>query len=194
VGAPKAARFRGRLIVLSGPSGVGKSTIADALRRLRPDLVTVTSRTTRPPRPGDGVGKSYDYVSRDEFDRIRASGGFLESAEVHGELYGTPREAVEGLLTGGRNVLLEIDLQGARQVKAQRPDAVTIFLEPPSWGTLEERLRTRRTEDDQALRRRLETAQAELAAAGEFDHRVVNDQLEQAVEQVDRILERVMKR
>ncbi len=108
---------------------------------------------------------------------------------VHGELYGTPREPVERLLGEGRDVLLEIDLQGARQVKAQRPDAVTIFLEPPSWEALEGRLRARRTEDDERLRRRLETAEEELAAAGEFDHRVVNDQLERAVDQVNRILE-----
>ena len=157
--------------------------------RRRPHLETVTSRTTRPPRPGDGVGKAYEHVSPDDFERLRASGGLLESAVVHGELYGTPREPVERLLGEGRDVLLEIDLQGARQVKSQLPDAVTIFLEPPSWEALEDRLRARRTEDDERLRRRLETAKEELAAAGEFDHQVVNDQLERAVDQVNRILE-----
>jgi len=149
----------------------------------------VTSRTTRRPRAGDGAGKSYAYVTREEFEAERAAGRLLESAEVHGALYGTPREEVEHLLAEGRDVLLEIDVQGARQVKAIVPEAVTIFLEPPSWEVLERRLRDRGTEDPAALQRRLETARHELEEASIFDHKVVNDDLERAVKQVDRILE-----
>lgn len=152
----------------------------------------MTSRTTRPPRPGDGRGKSYEHVSRDAFEELRSAGGFLESAEVHGDLYGTPKAEVERALAAGRDVLLEIDPQGARQVKRLVPAAVTIFIDPPDWETLEARLRARGTEDEARMARRLDSARKELAGAGDFDYRVVNDQLEQAVEQVNRILEQVM--
>jgi guanylate kinase len=127
-------------------------------------------------------------VSREDFEALRDAGRMLEWAEVHGELYGTPREDVERLLNEGRDVMLEIDVQGAKQVKAAIPDAVTMFLEPPSWEVLERRLSGRGTEEEAALRRRLETARRELADAGMFDHRVVNEDLTEAVEQVDRIL------
>jgi guanylate kinase len=149
----------------------------------------VASRTTREPRPGDGAGKSYEYVSRDEFEALREAGKLLEFAEVHGALYGTPRDEVERLLAEGRDVLLEIDVQGAQQVKRLVPDAISIFVEPPSWDVLETRLRGRGTEGPEALRRRLETARQELADAPGFDHRVVNEDLGTAVEEVDRILE-----
>jgi guanylate kinase len=149
----------------------------------------VASRTTREPRPGDGAGKSYEHVSRDEFEALRSGGKLLESAEVHGALYGTPREDVEGLLFEGKDVLLEIDVQGAHQVKELVPGTISIFLEPPSWEVLEARLRGRGTEGPEAMRRRLETARRELAEASRFDHRVMNDDLETAVEEVDRILE-----
>lgn len=128
-------------------------------------------------------------MTREEFEALRGEGRLLEWAEVHGELYGTPRDEVERLLSEGRDVLLEIDVQGAKQVKAAMPDTVTIFLEPPSWEVLELRLTGRGTEDEPALRRRLETARRELEDAGEFDHRVVNDDLAEAVGEVDRILE-----
>jgi guanylate kinase len=128
-------------------------------------------------------------VTRKEFEALRAEGRLLEWAEVHGDLYGTPRDEVERLLSEGREVLLEIDVQGAKQVKTAMPEAVTIFLEPPSWEVLERRLSGRGTEDEPALRRRLETARRELADVGEFDHRVVNDDLAEAVGEVDRILE-----
>ena len=154
----------------------------------------MTSFTTRRPRPGDGEGKSYEYVSREEFDRIRKEEGFLESAEVHGELYGTPRQELERLLAEGNDVVLEIDVQGAHQVRAAKPEAVTIFLEPPDWETLETRLAGRGTEDEEAFKKRLATAKKELGEAGSFDHRVVNDDLERAVDEVDRILEQVMNR
>jgi guanylate kinase len=149
----------------------------------------VASRTTREPRPGDGDGKSYEHVSKDEFEALRSGGKLLESAEVHGALYGTPREEVDRLLSEGRDVLLEIDVQGAHQVKELVPGAISIFLEPPSWEALEARLRGRGTEGPDAMLRRLETARRELEEAHRFDHRVVNDDLETAVEEVDRILE-----
>ena len=174
---------------MSGPSGVGKSTLAAELLRRRSSLGTVPSRTTRAPRDGDGRGKSYVYVDRAEFERIRAAGGLLESAEVHGELYGTPRVEVEELRRTGLDVLLEIDVQGAKQVKAAVPEAVSIFVEPPSWDELVARLRRRGTEDEAGLQRRLETARRELDEAGFFDARVVNDDLERAVEAVNRILD-----
>jgi guanylate kinase len=152
-------------------------------------LATVPSWTTRKPRPGDGRGKSYEFVTREEFDARRGAGGFLESAEVHGELYGTPRDEVERLIAEGRDVLLEIDVQGARQVKPSVPEAVSIFVEPPSWEELVARLERRGTEDEAGLRRRLETARREFEEAPGFDHRVVNDDLETAVEEVNRILD-----
>ena len=156
----------------------------------------MVSCTTRPPRKGDAAsaskGKGYIHLSREEFERQRASGAFLETAEVHGELYGTPREPLEALLEVGRTVALEIDMQGARQIKEAVPDAVTIFLEPPSWEILEARLRSRGTEDEARLRVRLATARRELGEAEEFDHRVVSEDPEGTAEEVDRILRRVM--
>lgn len=133
-------------------------------------------------------------MRREDFARLRAIGGFLEWAEVHGELYGTPRDAVERLLADGRTVFLEIDVQGARQVKRHFPAALTIFIEPPSWEELEVRLARRGTEDEAGLRKRLDTARRELEEAPLFDHRVVNDQVEQAVNEVDRILGAAPKR
>jgi guanylate kinase len=182
----------GRVVIICGPSGVGKSTVLDVLLRRHPELATVVSCTTRPPRPGDGTAKAYVHLSREEFERQRAAGAFLEWAEVHGELYGTPREPLKALLDVGRTVALEIDVQGARKIKEAVPDAVVIFLEPPSWEVLEARLRARGTEDEERLRVRLDTARKELSEAGEFDHRVVNEDLDRAVEEVDRILKRVM--
>ena len=127
-------------------------------------------------------------MTREEFEALRDAGRLLEWAEVHGELYGTPRDDVERLLAEGREVLLEIDVQGAKQLTAAMPDAVTIFLEPPSWEVLERRLESRGTESGAALARRLETARRELEDAPGFDHRVVNDDLAEAVNEVDRIL------
>jgi len=179
---------RGRLVIISGPSGVGKSTLAAELLKRRPSLAIVPSWTTRAPRPGDGTGKVYRFVKRTEFEAHREADGFLESAQVHGELYGTPGAEVEEMLDGGKDVLLEIDVQGARQVKAKRPDALSIFVVPPSWEELVARLERRGTEDAEGLRRRLETARRELEEAPRFDHQVVNEDLERAVEEVDRIL------
>ena len=147
------------------------------------------SATTRKPRPGEVPGRDYVFVSPEEFDRLERDGRFLEHAEVHGNRYGTPRDPIEDALAAGRSVLVEVDIQGARSVRAAMPEAVLVFIQPPSREVLRERLAERGTEDPEALRIRLRNADEELAAAPEFDHSIVNDQLERAVDELVRILE-----
>jgi guanylate kinase len=170
---------RGRLIVLAGPSGVGKSSVVARLREELPDLFFSVSATTRARRPGEVDGRDYRFVSPAAFDALIAEGALLEWAEIHGGLQrsGTPREPVESALAAGRPVLVEVDLQGARAIKAALPEAVTVFLEPPSFDELARRLRARGTESEADFARRLRTARAELAARNEFDVAVVNDEL-----------------
>lgn len=179
---------RGRLMVLAGPSGVGKSSIVDRLRSELPDLHFSVSATTRPPREGEVEGIHYRFVDRAEFDRLVADGELLEWAEVHGGLQrsGTPREPVERELAAGHPVLVEVDLQGARSVKQVMPESVTVFVEPPSFEELARRLTDRGTETPEVRERRLRTAVEEMAARDEFDVVVVNDEV-QAV--VDRLVE-----
>lgn len=157
--------------------------------RRRPGVFLSVSATTRPARPGEVDGRDYRFLSPAEFETARARGEFLETAEVHGHLYGIPRGPVEQALLEGRDVIVAPDVQGARSVKAAVPEAIAVLVEPPSWEVLEARLRARGTEDEAQLARRLQVARAELAAAGEFDARVVNDDLEDAIAQVLRILE-----
>jgi guanylate kinase len=185
---------RGRLIVLAGPSGVGKGAIVARLLAALPDLELSISATTRRPRPREDEGRHYYFVDRADFDRMIAAGGFLEWADIFGERYGTPREPVERALAAGRDVLVEIDVQGARQVKAANPGAYMVFVKPPSLGELERRLRTRGTETDQQVRRRLAKAADELAAEPEFDVTVVNDDLEQAAREVIELVDRLRRR
>jgi guanylate kinase len=170
----------GRLVVLTGPSGVGKGTVVTHLRRMRPDLWVSVSATTRAPRSGEVDGVDYLFWPLERFAATVREGGFLEWAEFAGHRYGTPREPVAERLRSGQPVLLEIELQGARQVRAAMPEAVTVFLAPPSWADLESRLRGRGTEDDAAIGRRLARAREELSAAGEFDAVVVNDDVVRA--------------
>ena len=177
------------MYVVAGPSGVGKTSVVAGLLRKVPSLMLSTSATTRAPRPNERDGVDYFFLDEGEFARREAAGGFLETAVVHGNRYGTPRGPVEEALAAGRTVILEIDAQGARSVRAAMPDAVLIFIEPPSWEILRARLEDRKTESAEALERRLKNAVEEMAAAPEFDHRVVNDELEEAVDQVIRILE-----
>ena len=167
---------RGRLIVLAGPSGVGKSSIVDELRRRLPQLLFSVSATTRDPRPGEVEGRDYHFVGPAGFDRLIERGELLEWAEIHGGLQrsGTPRAPVEGALAAGRPVLVEVDLNGARAIKAAMPEAVTVFVEPPSLDELKRRLRSRGTESEQQYARRLQTAVDELAARDEFDVALVN--------------------
>jgi guanylate kinase len=174
---------RARLTVLSGPTAVGKGTVVTRLIREHPEIFVSVSVTTRPPRPAEVDGVHYHFVSEAEFDALIAEGALLEWATVHGmHRYGTPRGPVQQALDEGRPALVEIDLQGARQVKANCPEARFVFLTPPSWEELVRRLVGRGTESAVQQQRRLETARAELAAQTEFDYVVVNREIGQAVE------------
>ena len=182
---------RGCLIVISGPSGAGKTSICNALLRDLPDTVWSVSATTRPPRPGDKPGTSYEFISREEFARREAEGDFLESAEYVGQRYGTPRKPVEDALTAGKNVVLEIDVQGGMQVAVKMPESVRVFILPPDMDSLRARLEGRKSEAEEQLRRRLAQADGEIAIArdsGCYDYFVVNDVLEQTIERVKRIV------
>jgi guanylate kinase len=171
---------RGRLVVLAGPSGVGKSSIVAALRARLPELFFSVSATTRDPRPGEVDGRDYHFVGPAGFDELIVRDELLEWAEIHGGLQrsGTPRHPVEQALGAGRPVLVEVDLNGARSIKAAVPDSVTVFVEPPSLAELERRLRSRGTETDEQFARRLHTATEELAARAEFDVALVNDDVQ----------------
>ncbi|MFG1926150.1 guanylate kinase [Cryptosporangium sp. NPDC048952] len=179
-GLPSRAADAARLTVLSGPSGVGKGSVVAEIRRHHPSVWLSVSVTTRAPRPGEEHGKQYYFVSRDEYDAMVAAGELLEHAEFAGNGYGTPRRAVEERLAAGRPALLEIELQGARQVRAAMPGAQFVFLAPPSWDELVRRLVGRGTEDEETIRRRLDAAVVELAAEKEFDVTIVNDNVSQA--------------
>lgn len=169
---------RPRLTVLSGPSGVGKSTVVAHMRKEHPQVWLSVSATTRRPRPGERDGVHYFFVDNDHFDKLIANGELLEWAEFAGNRYGTPRDAVLERLERGEPVLLEIDLQGARQVRDAMPDAQLVFLAPPSWDELVRRLTGRGTEPPDVIERRLEEARKELAAEPEFDITLVNTSVE----------------
>ena len=169
-----------RLTVLSGPSGVGKRTVITALRRSYPDVWVSVSCTTRAPRPGEREGVDYYFVDRDAFEKMIDAGDLLEHAEFAGNLYGTPRQPMLDHLAAGIATILEIELAGARQVRASMPEARFVFLAPPSLDVLIQRLQNRGTETADAIAARLEHAQAELAAENEFDETIVNNDVEQA--------------
>ncbi|MBT1034953.1 guanylate kinase [Canibacter sp. lx-45] len=169
------------LTVLAGPTAVGKGTVVRHLLQNFTDVVLSVSATTRDPRPGEVHGRDYYFVSEAEFDELIATGEMLEWAVVHGKhCYGTPRKPIADAVAEGKLVLLEIDLQGAREVKKSEPGVKTVFLLPPSWEELERRLLERGTENSEEQKRRLETAKTELAAAGEFDEQIVNDEVARA--------------
>lgn len=184
------ASRRGRLIVIAGPSGVGKGSVVKRLLARDPEgLALSVSATTRDPRSNEVDGRDYRFVDVASFRELAESGGLLEWADVFGNAYGTPAAEVEHQLDAGRDVILEIDVQGARQVKERAPDALLIFLAPPSLADLEARLRGRGTESEERMARRLEKAAWEITQAGWFDHVVVNDALERATDQVAAIID-----
>ena len=179
-----------RLLVLAGPTAVGKGTVSAYIRENYPDVMLSVSATTRKPRPGEIDGVHYYFVSDDEFDRMIAAGELLEWAVVHNSYrYGTPRPPLDAALSEGRRVMLEIDLQGARQVREVMPEAFLVFLLPPSWEELVRRLIGRGTEQPDEQQRRLETAKVELAAQDEFDAKVVNREVGQAAQEVVELMD-----
>ncbi len=181
-GSSRLGVTRGRVLVLSGPSAVGKSTVVRRLREQVPDMFFSVSATTREPRPDEVEGSDYHFVSPERFQQLVDAGELLEWAEIHGGLHrsGTPGEPVRQAAEAGRPVLIEVDLAGARSVKRVMPDVVSVFLAPPTRETLRQRLAGRGTESPERMARRLATAEAELAAQDEFDVVVVNSQLDSA--------------
>jgi guanylate kinase len=180
----------GRVVVLSGPSAVGKSTVVRCLRERLPALFFSVSATTRSPRPGEVDGVDYHFVSAEKFAELIDTAALLEWAEIHRGLHrsGTPAQPVLDAMAAGRPVLIEVDLAGAQAVKQAMPDALSVFLAPPSWADLEERLIGRGTETPEVMQRRLDTARAELAAQNDFDVIVVNRQLEAACKELITLL------
>jgi guanylate kinase len=178
----------GNILLVVAPSGAGKSTLVNALLERDAAIVLSVSHTTRPPRPGEQDGREYHFVTVDEFMRRRAAGEFLESAEVHGNYYATSRTWIEERVRGGTDVLLEIDWQGARQVKARFPHAVGIFILPPSIDALEARLHKRGQDSASVIARRLLAAGSEMAHAPEFDYVIINEDLDKALGQLTAIV------
>ncbi|WP_071189581.1 guanylate kinase [Trichormus sp. NMC-1] len=184
----KECQSPGKLIVLTGPSGVGKGTLMQALLQRHPELYYSVSVTTRSPRPGETNGKNYYFISRSKFEQLVAQGEFLEWAEFAGNYYGTPREAVLNHIQSGKLVVLEIELEGARQIRASFPSALSIFILPPTFSELEKRIRGRGQDSEESIARRLHCAQTEIQAADEFDIKIVNNDFETAVNEIEAVL------
>jgi guanylate kinase len=176
------------VFVITGPSGVGKGTLIRGLMERHPQLELSVSATTRAPRPGEADGVDYHFLSREEFDRRVADGAFVEHADYAGRSYGTLRSELEARVRSGTPVVLEIEVQGARQVRAAMPEAVQVFIAPPSLDALRTRLIGRGTDDAEEVERRLRVAEQELAAQPEFGHVVVNDRLDEALEQLSGVV------
>jgi guanylate kinase len=180
----------GVILVLSAPSGTGKSTVAEALLARLPELALSVSHTTRAPRGAEADGRDYHFLDLDTFRRMEAAGRFLESATVHGNRYGTARDEVERIRSQGRSVLLDVDVQGGRAVMEALPEALTVFLLPPGMGELERRLRGRGTDAAETIRLRLDNARTELAAGVAYDHLVVNDDVGRAARVIEDLIRR----
>ena len=184
--------MRGRLIVVSGPSGAGKDTLIRSALEAVPELALIASATTRKPREGEIDGRDHVFLSHEEFERWIEEDRLLEWAEYSGNLYGTPKQSVEELLENGRSVILRIELQGARQIKERRPDAVMLFVRAPSLEETRRRLESRATETSESLESRMATAIEEIAARDEFDYEVVNENREQARRDMIETLQRIV--
>lgn len=180
---------RGLLIVLSGPSGCGKGTLLKRFFEVYPNAAYSVSATTRPPREGESDGRDYRFISKEKFEEMISKGEFLEYANYLGNYYGTPVSEVEKLRGEGRDVILEIEVQGAFQIRERCPDALMVFVSPSSMDIVESRLRHRGTEDEYTIRSRLDKARDELACMCSYDFRIVNDGLEESVEQLKSIVE-----
>ena len=180
--------YPGKLIIFTGPSGVGKGSLMRSLLQRHPELYYSVSVTTRSPRLGEINGKDYYFISRSKFEQLVAAGEFLEWAEFAGNYYGTPREEVEKQIRSGKSVVLEIELEGARQIRATFPSTLSIFILPPSFKELENRIRGRASDSEEAIARRLRRAQEEIHAANEFDLQIVNDDFETALNSIETAL------
>jgi guanylate kinase len=178
----------GKLIVITGPSGVGKGTIVRSLLKSHPDLCFSISATTRQPRPGEVEGLDYYFFSRTQFEAAIASGEFLEWAEYAGNYYGTPRTKVEEQLARGNSILLEIEVVGAKKIASIFPNALRIFILPPSLEELEQRIKNRGANSEESIARRLAIAKAEIEASSEFDFTIINDDLEGAIAEIETII------
>ncbi len=178
----------GRLVVITGPSGVGKGTLLQRLVRVYPELHISISATTRMPRPNEREGEHYFFLTREQFQASIQQSEFLEWAEFAGNYYGTPKQPILDQLKAGKTVILEIELEGARQVRKTAPDALQIFILPPSMAELEDRIRGRGQDDPAAIARRLARAKIEVAAANEFDQTVINADLDQAFQDLERLI------
>ena len=180
---------KGLMIIFSGPSGSGKGTIMKSLLASRDDTVLSVSMTTRAPRPGEIDGYHYHFVTREEFQKIIEEDGFLEYAEYNGNFYGTPEAPIRRLLNEGKNVMLEIEVQGAEKVMDHRSDVVSIFITTPSYEELERRLRGRGTEPEEVIQKRMKTSQYELSRAFRYQYIVLNDEVEKAVDRINTIID-----
>ena len=176
-----ALKRRGLGMIISSPSGAGKTTLSRRLLESEPDMVMSISVTTRPPRPGEIDGRDYHFVSRDEFEQMLREGDFLEYAEVYGNYYGTSKTALEKQLAEGKTVLLDIDWQGARQIRKLYPDAISLYIMPPSIEELENRLRNRGQDSEAVIKKRLAAAKADMSHADEYDKVIVNDDFDIAL-------------
>jgi len=181
---------KGFLIIISAPSGGGKTSILKAIRSRIPSLEYSVSTTTRPPRRGERDGRDYYFINRDEFMKCVKKGGFTEWAQVHGHLYGTRDDFIRDKLDSGKSVLLDLDIQGALQIREKYPDAVLIFISPPSEEVLKKRLKKRGTDSDKQINMRIMKAEDEISKSGNYDYIVVNDVLKKAVGEVERIIEK----
>lgn len=180
--------YKGKTFIISGPSGVGKSTVLKELFKDRDDLYFSVSATTREPRPGEVDGVHYHFTDVDHFQRLISEDAFLEYAEYVGNFYGTPKKFVDEAMEQGKDVILDIEVQGALQVTSKRPEVVRIFIAPPSWKALEERLTGRGTDSAEKVQKRLVRAKVELQTANTYDYFVINDTVERAVRELNAIM------